>query len=603
MCGIIGYIGEKKADDVIIKGLKYLEYRGYDSSGIAILNDEQITVVKKEGRIACLESELKINPICGNIALGHTRWATHGKPCDNNAHPFVSENMKFAVVHNGIIENYLELKEELMLTGIHFYSQTDSEVVAHLIEFLYKGDIIDAILGAINKLRGSYALGIISVFEPNTIYGVKKDNPLIVGIGEGENLICSDIVSLQRFTDKVTVLDNNQIACVSKDGFAIYDFDGNEIQPNIIEVELHKEETLQFESYMDKEIKEIPDSLNKAIMEYKKTEAFSKIDSEYLNNIKKIYIVGCGTALHAGFVGGKCIRKFMPELSVFCEVASEFKYDDFYIDDNTLTICISQSGETADTLSCIRLVKKRGGRVLSVCNVPTSSIVYESDYTLLTNAGPEVAVASTKAYNCQNLILTLFAIDLALLKGAINKDYYDAIWKDIRKLPDYASDALLTRDKIADLSTHNFRRKSVFYLGRGLDYFTAMEGSLKLKEISYIHSEAYAAGELKHGTLALIEDDVLVVAIITQKELLEKMHGSLCEVKSRGANIITITPFTTSASIIDVSDEIIGLPEINPLIYSIISVIPTQLFSYYIARAKGCDIDKPRNLAKSVTVE
>lgn len=601
MCGIIGYTGKKDASDFIVKGLKYLEYRGYDSSGLAVLDNGKIEVLKKEGRISCLEKELFLNPKTGNLGIGHTRWATHGSPSDRNAHPFVSGGMKFAVVHNGIIENYLEIKEWLTSENVHFYSQTDSEVVAHLLEYFYKGGLKQAVLEAVSHLKGSFALGIISVYGPGTVFAVRKDNPLIVGLGFGENYICSDIVSLQRFTERVVVLDNMQIAEVKEDGLSVYDFNGNAAPYKVLNVDRGADEINVYESYMDKEIREIPRSLRDAVNKYR--GMFEKLDLDYLKKVNRIYIVACGTAFHAGCVGGRMIRRLMPDIDVIAEVASEFRYDDFTIDDRTLTVCVSQSGETADTLSCIRLVHEKGGKVLCVCNVPTSSIVHESDFVLLTNAGPEVAVASTKAYNCQNAVLTLFALDLAYLRGAVEKEGYAKLYGELTRLHDLAAEILDLREKVAALAAGHYKRKSVFYIGRGLDYFTAMEGSLKLKEISYIHCEAYPAGELKHGTLALIESDVLVVALITQKELIEKMQSSLCEVKARGAVVVTVTPFTDNAALLSVSDTVLPIPETHPLLYPILSVIPAQLLAYYIARAKGCDIDKPRNLAKSVTVE
>ncbi|MDD4316291.1 MAG: glutamine--fructose-6-phosphate transaminase (isomerizing) [Clostridia bacterium] len=600
MCGIIGYTGKKQATEIIIKGLKSLEYRGYDSSGIAVFDGENIQAVKKEGRIVCLEKELETNPLSGNTAIGHTRWATHGKPSDSNAHPFVSTAHKFAVVHNGIIENYLEIKEYLQARNIHFYSQTDSEVVAHLIEYLYIGDVKDAILSAVRRLRGSFALGVISSAEPGIIFAVKKDNPLIIGKGENENYISSDITSLQKFTGSVVVLKNYQLAKVTASDIELCDFDGCEQSVETVDVSRElADDTHDFESFMEKEIREIPAALTRALKGY--VSPFG--EAEYWQGINRIYFIGCGTALHAGMVGKRILKKLLPELNLFAEMASEFRYDDFHIDEHTLTIAVSQSGETADTLSCIRMVKERGGKVLCVCNVPISSIVFESDFALFTNAGPEVAVASTKAYNCQLAVLTMFALDFARLKGALTKQQFEGFMADMGHLPEKAEETLKLNEFISDFSSWNYTRKSVFYLGRGLDYYVAMEGSLKLKEISYIQSEAYAAGELKHGTLALIEDGVLVMALVTQRDLLDKMHSSLIEVKSRGATIITITPFGDNAAIKDVSDYIIPIPNVTDILYPVISVIPTQLFSYYIARAKGCDIDKPRNLAKSVTVE
>ncbi len=604
MCGIIGYVGNKNASDVILQGLKYLEYRGYDSSGIAVLHNNEIKIVKKQGRIVKLEAELAENPLLGNIAIGHTRWATHGCPSDGNAHPFISSQSRFAVVHNGIIENYLEIKEFLTMKGITCYSQTDSEVVAHLVEYLDKGDIKKAILDAVAQLKGAFALGIISVDTPDTIYAVRKDNPLIVGRTDDEGFICSDIGSLQKFLNKVVVLENGQMAVVKKESIQLFDFDGNALDCVYTELSPESESMLHsYECFMDKEMNEIPDALDRAIKNYRSTHAFDKLDREYLGQISRINIVACGTALHAGLYGERLIKKYLPDIDVYSEPASEFRYDDVKVDGKTLTVTISQSGETADTLTCQRMVRERGGKTLTICNVQTSSMVHSADFRLLTCAGQEVAVASTKVYNCQCLIFAAFVFDLARLRGTITESEYDRLQSEMEKLPKKAAVALKTREFISEFGKENYRRKSVFYLGRGMDYCVAMEGSLKLKEISYIHCEAYAAGELKHGTLALIEKDILAVALATQKELIDKIYSSLAEVRTRGASIMVITPFADSPQLKEISDYLVEIPETDAVLYPIISVVPTFLMAYHIARAKGCDIDKPRNLAKSVTVE
>lgn len=605
MCGIIGYVGNKQASDVIIKGLKLLEYRGYDSSGIAVCDKGKIKVAKKQGRIVNLEEHLKKSPLTGNMAIGHTRWATHGNPTDTNAHPFIGNKRKFAVVHNGIIENYLEIKEELMAEGYKFSSKTDSEVIVHLLEYFDKGDPLLTIQKAVKKLKGAFALGIIYSEEPNTIFAAKKDNPLIVGNLEGEGFICSDINSLPAKLDKVIVLDNNQIAVVKKGDCSLFSFSGKQLDKVYTSISQEEWDTLDgFECYMDKEICEVPLALRRAINFYKENKSFEKIDADYLKNLKRINIVGCGTALHAGIYGEKLIKKYVPDLDVYSEMASEFRYNPVKVDDNTLTITISQSGETADTLTCQRMVKKEyGGKTLTICNVPTSSMVHQADYNLQICAGKEVAVASTKAYNCQNMVFAMFVFDLAYLRGSISKAQYDLAWQIIETIPEKAEMALSCREQVINFSQKNFRKKSVFYLGRGLDYCVAMEGSLKLKEISYIHCEAYAAGELKHGTLALIEKDVIAISLITDEKMIDKMYSSLAEVRTRGAQILTITPFSNELKLKEISDYLIEIPQIDADFSPIISVIPTQLISYYIARAKGCDIDKPRNLAKSVTVE
>jgi len=603
MCGIIGYIGGRQAAEVIIEGLKYLEYRGYDSSGVAVCNNGEISLAKKKGRIVNLENYLKKYPMTGGLGIGHTRWATHGEPCDENAHPFISSKGRYAVVHNGIIENYLEIKEMLMQKGVCFASQTDSEVVAHLIEHYDLGDPKTAILKAVGELKGAFSLGIICADTPDVLYAAKKDNPLVVGNKNGESFICSDANSLQNFLDKVIVLNNGQMAVLTKNSIDLFDFYGKRVRKVFTELVKEGENRLaDYECFMDKEIMEIPSALRRAIDNYR-NGAFNKIDPDYLKKIKRINIVACGTALHAGMYGERLIKKFVPSVDVYSEMASEFRYGDPKVDENTLTVTVSQSGETADTLTCLSMVKEMGGKTLTICNVATSGMALSADYVLLTHAGPEIAVASTKAYNCQDLVFAMFVFDLAYLRGEIDKNTYEKYMAGIELLPEKAAETLGLKESMSDFARKNYTRKSVFYLGRGLDYCVAMEGSLKLKEISYIHCEAYAAGELKHGTLALIEKGVMIIAIVTQNELIDKMCSSLKEVKSRGAEVAVITPFADHKSLTDVSDYVIKIPSTVDELYPIISVIPTQLISYFIARAKGCDIDKPRNLAKSVTVE
>lgn len=604
MCGIIGYVGSKQASDVIIKGLKFLEYRGYDSAGIAVLNKGKIKVMKKQGRIVNLENCLKNSPLPGNQAIGHTRWATHGEPSDKNAHPFVGNRTKYSVVHNGIIENHLEIKEELVAEGCEFHSKTDSEVIVHLLEKLDNGDPVKTILKAVKKLKGTFALGIINADNPGVIYAVKKDNPLIVGVDDKEGYICSDITTLQNFVKKVIVLDNGQIAVVKRGDVALFDFNGKKIDKTFMELDEGMNcELGDHECFMEKEICEIPESVARAVKNYRINHCFEKIDAEYLKNLKRINVVACGTALHAGLIGTAFIKKYLPDVDVYSEMASEFRYDQIKVDEQTLTVTVSQSGETADTLFCQNLVREKGGRTLTICNVPTSAMVQSADYNLQICAGPEVAVASTKAYNCQVIVFALFVLDLARLRGSITEEEYNRMQAEIDLLPEKVNSALGTRESVEIFAHKNFRKKSVFYLGRGVDYCVAMEGSLKLKEISYIHCEAYAAGELKHGTLALIEKDVIVIAVITDENMVDKMCSSLSEVRARGANVLTITPFDDNMKLKEISDYLIEIPKTDKMLSPIVSVIPTQFISYYIARAKGCDIDKPRNLAKSVTVE
>jgi glucosamine--fructose-6-phosphate aminotransferase (isomerizing) len=604
MCGIFGYIGGRQAKDIIIKGLKLLEYRGYDSAGIALFYDGKINVSKKKGRIAALEDSLKDGDYSSFSGIGHTRWATHGKPSDENAHPFMAQYGKFAVVHNGIIENYLEIKEELEQKNYRFFSQTDSEIIANLIDSLYTGSVEAAVLEAVKRLRGSFALGILSIYEKDTLFAVKKDSPLIVGLDKGESFICSDINSLQSFTDKVVVLKNGEIARIEAGGLRIINFAGAQINPEIQNVKKHNADEYLFfgQSFMYREINEIPAVLKKTYDHFLKTDILRDFDKEYLKNISRINVVSCGTALNAGLVGAALFRKYSG-IDVFSEFASEFKYGNYIVDGKTLTIAISQSGETADTLSSVKSVKSRGGRVLSITNVATSSIVSESDYVLLTLAGPEIAVASTKAYNCQVMTLILFALSLARLRGDLKKAEFDRLIKKLGDVSDAVKKTIEAAGAAEAQAIKHHTKKSVFFLGRGTDFFVAQEGSLKLKEISYINSEAYASGEIKHGPLALIENGVLVVSIITGKQQLLKSVNALSEVKSRGATVLVVTPYGEDKTIKNNSDAILPIPETEEDFYPLLSVVPLQFFAYYMAKIRGCDIDKPRNLAKSVTVE
>lgn len=603
MCGIFGYVGTRQAKDVIIKGLKLLEYRGYDSAGAAFFHDEKISVYKKIGRISVLEESLNSENFLSGIGIGHMRWATHGRPSNENSHPFLSCGGKFAVVHNGIIENYLDLKKELENAGYVFHSQTDSEVIPNLIEYLYKGNTKEAILAALKKLRGSFALGILSVYDKDTIFAVKKDSPLVLGLGGGENFVCSDTNTLQNFAGNVIVLKNEQMAVVKENKITVCDFRGREVKYKIDAVKMKKEETLSNpHPHMYREMQEIPEVLSETYEYFRKNDIFKKVDKEFLRKVNRIHIVGCGTALHAGLVGKSLFRKYC-KLDVFSEYASEFKHENYIIDQNTLVIAVSQSGETADTISAVKKAREAGGKVLSITNVPTSSIVSESNFVISTFAGPEIAVASTKAYNCQLMTIFVLVLNFALVRGELSKNDYDILFAELGKIPKAAEKTLETAIQSEQLAHKNFSVKSVFYLGRGIDFFVAQEGSLKLKEISYISSEAYAGGELKHGTLALIEEGVLVISPVTQSELLNKNCGSLSEVKTRGARVITITPFKSNSALKQVSDNIIAIPAVHEDFASVLAVIPMQFFAYYMALHRGCDVDKPRNLAKSVTVE
>jgi len=606
MCGIVGYIGSKNSVPILIEGLKKLEYRGYDSSGIAIINNKQLDILKCKGRLSMLEEKLADEKLSCTVGIGHTRWATHGEPSDVNSHPHISFRGHVAVVHNGIIENYLKLKEFLQSKGVEFLSETDTEIIAHLIEYYYEGNLVEAVFKAMAKLEGSYALGIISQEHPDEFVAVRKASPLIVGVGEGENFIASDIPAILEHTRNIYLLNDDELVVLKKDGVKIYNKDGEEINKEIYKVEwdVASAEKGGYEHFMLKEIFEQPkvikDTINPRIKNGKPELEFD-LSKEELEGIEKIFIVACGTAYHAGMVGKYLIEK-LARIPVEVDIASEFRYRNPVVNEKMLVIIVSQSGETADTLAALREAKKHGAKVVSVVNVVGSSIARESDNVLYTWAGPEIAVASTKAYTTQLSAMYLLAVDFALKKGTITQELASEIIEHLKLLPDKVAEVLEHREKIQYFASNHYNAKDIFFLGRGLDYTVALEGSLKLKEISYIHSEAYAAGELKHGTIALIEKGTLVVALATQKELFDKMLSNIKEVKARGAVVLAVAQ-EGDTEIEKVADFVLYIPKIEDVLSSILTVIPLQLFAYYIAVQKGCDVDKPRNLAKSVTVE
>ncbi|MGE5474684.1 MAG: glutamine--fructose-6-phosphate transaminase (isomerizing) [Ignavibacteriales bacterium] len=606
MCGIVGYIGNKNSVPVLIEGLKKLEYRGYDSSGIAIINNKELDILKCKGRLSMLEEKLADEKVSSLVGIGHTRWATHGEPSDVNSHPHISFKGHIAVVHNGIIENYLRLKEFLQSKGVEFLSETDTEIIAHLIEYYYEGNLVEAVRKALTKLEGSYALGILSQEHPEQFIAVRKDSPLIVGVGEGENFIASDIPAILEHTRNIYLLDDNELVVLRKDGVKIFNKDGEEVRKEIYKVEwdVSSAEKGGYEHFMLKEIFEQPkvikDTINPRIKNGKPEFEF-ELSSKELEGIEKIFIVACGTAYHAGMVGKYLIEK-LSRIPVEVDIASEFRYRNPVLNEKMLVIIISQSGETADTLAALREAKKHGTKVISVVNVVGSSIARESDNVLYTWAGPEIAVASTKAYTTQLAAMYLLAVDFALKKGTITNEQANDIFEHLKMLPDKVAEVLEHREKIQYFAANHYNAKDIFFLGRGLDYTVALEGSLKLKEISYIHSEAYAAGELKHGTIALIEKGTLVVALATQEELFDKMLSNIKEVKARGAVVLAVAQ-EGNTEIEKVADFVLYIPKIEDVLSSILTVIPLQLFAYYVAVQKGCDVDKPRNLAKSVTVE
>ena len=589
MCGIVGYVGSDHAKEKIIDGLKRLEYRGYDSAGIALPIDGKIEIRKHVGEIANLEKIIGGDDYDAAVGIGHTRWATHGAPSDINAHPHGNQNDTVAVVHNGIIENYQEIREWLQKEyGVAFKSETDSEVIAHLIGIYYDGDLLKAVNKAVEDMRGAYAIAAIAAEEPDKIVAVRKDAPLVAGVGKGFNFIASDIPALLKYVREVYFIENNETVVLTKDDIVIYDEDGKQVKRDVFHVSWDADaaEKEGYEHFMLKEIHEQPKGINDTLFKRLDEEGNIKLDGINMSkadieNFNKVYIVACGTAYHAGLVGKMVIER-MARIPVEVDVASEFRYRDPFVDDQTLFIAISQSGETQDTLAALREAKAKGARILSVVNVVGSSVARESDDVFYTWAGPEIAVASTKAYTTQLICMYLIALYMGKTKGSIDEAYYNLIIDELKALPDKVS--------------------AIFVIGRGLDSGVSYEGSLKLKEISYIHSFAIAAGELKHGTIALMDPDTLVVALATQDFLYEKMVSNIVEVRSRGARIVGIAKEGKN-EIEKVSDEVIYVPECIDEVSPVLAVIPLQLFAYFIAKERECNIDKPKNLAKSVTVE
>lgn len=609
MCGIVGYIGDKKATPILIDGLSKLEYRGYDSAGIAVFKDKEVHVEKYKGRLSVLADNVRDKDYNGTVGIGHTRWATHGAPSDKNSHPHTNQSGNIAVIHNGIIENYMKIKEWLIEEkGVTFRSETDTEVIAHLIDYHYEGDLLDAVFKSIEKMEGAYAIGVVCKDEPDKIVAVRKDSPLIVGIGRGENFLASDIPAILKYTRDVLLIENDEVVLLTKDKVTIYNelrqVQAREVYKVTWDVESAEKEG--YEHFMMKEIYEQPKGIHETLNRRLNKEGIIELDGikitkEDLERINKVYIVACGTAYHAGLVGKYAIEKFA-QIPVICDIASEFRYRDPFIDENTLFIAVSQSGETLDTLAALREAKRKGARILSIVNVVGSSVSRESDDVFYTWAGPEIAVASTKAYTTQLTAMYMIALHMGLTKDALSRERYDEIITEIGKMPEKVQKILDNYVITQQLADTQFNNESVFFMGRGLDIDVANEGSLKLKEISYINSFAIAAGELKHGTIALIEDDTLVVALATQDRLYEKMLSNIKEVKARGAYVVAIAK-EGNKEVEKSADTVIYIPDTMDELTPILSVIPQQLFSYYVAVARGCDVDKPRNLAKSVTVE
>lgn len=606
MCGIVGYAGKEDCVDLLIDGLQKLEYRGYDSAGIAVIQDSSIEVKKTKGRLADLVEKMKTEGhLKGCCGIGHTRWATHGEPSDVNSHPH--GNKRISIVHNGIIENYREIKEFLINRGYSFESETDTETVLKLLDYYYKGDPIDTIAHIVNEIRGSYALGILFTDFPDRIYAVRKDSPLIIGLGQDGNFIASDVPAILKYTRNYYLLEHNEIATLTKESVEICDIHRNPVEKEVqvADWDLDAAEKGGYEHFMLKEINEQPTAIKTTIsprisdgMPYLEE---SGMTMEMLKNYNRIYIVACGTAMHAGLIGKYVIEK-LARIEVTVDIASEFRYRNPLITDKDLVILISQSGETADTLAALKLAKEKGAATMSIVNVKGSSIARESDIVIYTHAGPEISVASTKAYAVQLSVMYLLAFELAYAKGAMTKEECMRLTKELQNVPDKIQDILVLKERCQFIASRLVNAESLLYIGRGLDYALSMEGSLKLKEISYIHSESYAAGELKHGTISLVTEDMPVIAVATQSDLFEKTVSNIKEVKARGAKV---TMICREGTVDDkaVANHLVTLPDMDDIMMPMLALVPMQYIAYYTAVLKGCDVDKPRNLAKSVTVE
>lgn len=608
MCGIVGYVGNKGAKSFLIDGLSKLEYRGYDSAGIAVLDGTSISLAKQKGRLSNLEGALKCKSSEGTIGIGHTRWATHGEPSDRNSHPHKSSKGDIAVVHNGIIENYLELRKWLISEGYEFFSETDTEVVPNLIHYYYEGNLFEAVVKATKKLEGSYALGVVCGDEQDKLIAVRKDSPLIVGLGNGENFIASDIPAVIKYTRDVYLLDDNEFVVMDRNGVSILSANGERIDKNIYKVTWSEDaaEKGGYDSFMLKEIHEQPKAIKDTISSRVSIENgvfFDdfKLSKQDLDNVDRVFIVACGTAYHAGLMGKTLIER-MAKIPVEVDIASEFRYRNPLVTEKSLVIIVSQSGETADTLAVLRDCNRIGARTLAITNVVGSTISREANDVIYTMAGPEIAVASTKAYTTQVVVMHLLALYFGKIKGILEETKEKEIVRALLILPDRIEKLLEEKENIEDIARLLAKEEDLFFLGRGMDYALALEGSLKLKEISYIHCEAYAGGELKHGTIALIEPGTKVIGLFTQGDLKDKMVSNMVEVKARGANIIGLGYHGEELDK-SVFDYEIRIPQISDIVAPVLAVVALQLLAYYTAKEKGCDIDKPRNLAKSVTVE
>ena len=611
MCGIVGFIGREQAAPILLDGLARLEYRGYDSAGVAVYSEKNqaLTVRKAKGRLQVLSDLIQGGAaVDGTVGIGHTRWATHGAPSDVNSHPQVSQNGKIAVVHNGIIENYVELKQFLISNGVTFTSETDTEVVAQLIEYFYEGDILEAVGRVLRRIEGAYALGILCADFPDQLIAVRKDSPLILGYGDGCNFLASDVTAIIRHTRKVGYMEDGEVAVLTRDGIQCYNHLMQPIEKKVSQVdwEIDAAEKGGYEHFMFKEIMEQPEALRRCIFpRIKDDQVYFEdfgLSEDYIRAISKIYIVACGSSYHVGMVGKYNIER-LTRKPVEVALASEFRYMSPIVDENTLVIAISQSGETLDTMAALREAKRLGAKVLSIVNVVGSSIARESDEVLYTWAGPEIAVATTKAYSTQMAVIDLLALYFARILGTVDQKEYETVLQEMLLLPGKMETILSHTDTVQYLASQYFNHDSVFFIGRNVDYALGLEGSLKLKEISYIHSEAYASGELKHGTISLIEDGTLVIALGTYSKLFDKAMSNVVEVKARGADVLALTTESHREEMAQTANAVMTIPDTHDLLLPSLGVVPLQLFAYYVALMRGCDIDKPRNLAKSVTVE
>ena len=608
MCGIVGYIGKEEAAPILLDGLSKLEYRGYDSAGIAVFDGEKINVAKTKGRLKAL-SELTHDGILlpGTLGIGHTRWATHGSPSDTNAHPHLNTEETIVVVHNGIIENYIKLKKKLEGRGYQFVSETDTEVIAHLLDYYYKGNPLEAVTKIMHRMEGSYALGIIFKDHPNELYAVRKDSPLIVGHTDGGSIIASDVPAVLKYTRDVYFIENEEIVRLTEQDMEFFTVDEEPLQKKPVHIDWDADaaEKGGYEHFMLKEMYEQPkaiaDTFSPRIKDGQIVIEELGMNDEEIRAVSKIVIVACGSAYHAGMTG-KYVLEGMARIPVEVDLASEFRYRDPILAEGTLVIVVSQSGETADSLAALREAKKKGCKVLGIVNVVGSSIAREADNVLYTWAGPEIAVATTKAYSCQLTALYLLAMRFAYARGAISESELAEMIEDLKKLPAQVEMLLSHKDRIQKFANRYLAARSIFFIGRGIDYAISLEGSLKLKEVSYIHSEAYAAGELKHGTISLIEEGTLVTAVLTQEDLYKKMLSNMEEVKTRGAFVMAVTN-EGNLDVEKAADYVVYIPETNRLFTNSLAIVPLQLFGYSVAVGRGCDVDKPRNLAKSVTVE